>query len=284
MNLNLIHDTAFLGTCLAKNIARYYYYNSLIESMPPWNILFNPYSILKEIERLKNPIGETSFLGKDRLYHDRLRNWISATSEDELREKNQEFDLRCFHYLSNKKYFFISFGHAEIWTQYNSNLYYNTLPKDTIEDHNYEGFSFHFLTKKEIINICYQIIEHLKNLTGIVPIVTFCVCPVPSHLSLSGYSFEKVNKVSKNRLVYALQEVSSKRGALYFPAYEMTTFRNHFIKTTQADGRHLNATTIQWIGDQYISFQSNERRRLEKDSWVYQYNEFGKRINVKYED
>ena len=272
-----ISSLTVYGTCLAKNLLRWTNAKTNSNRTTPYGTLFNPFSIETEIARLFHNKELTYFVDENGRFHDQCRTWIDFDSANSLVHYNHIFDEQAKQYLLSASAIVISYGAIESW----SNIYmpkniYNKIPVP-IDDVDRDIWLAHLPDAREIVEAIENTIILIRiNLNNSIPII-FSVCPVKIKFTLSEFSKEYVNHITKNLLRNSIKEVVSEQyNCFYFPSYELFCDMNKMGKAVQLDGRHLLPDTLNEIYNHFLIYTPHADNHIfEKEFWIPYYNEMG---------
>ena len=256
---------AAMGSCFARNLNRWLNFHEYTDRQMPWDTLYNPFSIQKELERLyqpstteqaaQNALHEVSGSGQER-YRDPWRTWHAFPSREELTQANQEFDIRVSGFLKNSNGFLITLGLVEVWTPADDpDLVLNQVPIGSIRrgDRQWES---RFASVGEVYDSLNKTVDTIReNVTEDGPVI-FTLSPVPLKFTASTLDIREANNRSKATLAVALGELTTSRSDVeYFPSYEMVQAfaEQPDSKVWQADGRHVSAHTIDLVAQSFLA-------------------------------
>lgn len=285
---------AAMGSCFARNLTRWLNFQGYTNREMPWDILYNPFSIQKEIERIYTPIEwepnilhELSSDGQER-FRDPWRTWIVASTEPELKTKNNEFDKKVKEYLTDSSCFLITLGLSEVWSPAdNPNVVLNQVPVGSIRMNDKKWVS-KFASVEEVyksLETTTNIIR--KNITKTGPII-LTLSPVPLKYTASETNIREANNLSKSTLLVALKQFTTNRSDVdYFPSYEivqaLTEKSNNFV--WQVDGRHVSAQVVETVSTEFTqTYYGSKNIGNKKEFWVPRVDKEGKVIGKLYID
>lgn len=281
-----------MGSCFARNFIRWLVHYGYTEREQPWDILYNPFSIQKELERLyfevpweDNVLLELSTSGEKR-YRDPWRTWLVSSDKEDLLTKNSEFDQKARMHLLDSSAFIITLGLSEVWSTVNKpEIVFNQVPIGSMR-----------LDKRSWISRFAGVAEVEEALTRSVDIIreqiskqcpiVFTLSPVPLKFTASSLSIREANNLSKATLLVALRQLTTARNDVeYFPSYEIvqSLSEKDGNNTWQLDGRHVTATVIETVCQAFLSTYGLRQPSGTRDKfWVPKVDEDGKVVGRLY--
>ncbi len=288
---------AAMGSCFARNLNRWLNFHGYTDRHMPWDILYNPFAIQKELERLYDPaiadqaaqnvLHEASSTGDER-YRDPWRTWYASSTKQELAQANQDFDTRVLNFLRDSNGFLITLGLVEVWSPNdNPNVVLNHVPVGSIR-RGEKNWAPRLASTTEVYQSLEATVDVIrKNVTPDGPI-TFTLSPVPLKFTASKLSIREANNRSKATLAVALGELALNRSDVeYFPSYEIVQAlaEQSDRKVWQADGRHVSAEVVDIVARTFLKSHGQPAGGSESDMfWVPRVNEDGKIVGKLYTD
>ena len=285
---------AAMGSCFARNLNRWLNFNGCTDRQMPWDILYNPFSIQKEIERLYSPVEweanilyEVSSDGEKRL-RDPWRTWHVFTSSDKLKAANEQFDQQARSFLSDSNSFLITLGISEVWSPAdNPEIVLNQVPIGSIRLGE-KRWTSRFTSVSEVYKSLETTVNLIRENVSPDGLIIFTLSPVPLKYTASGLSVREANNICKATLLIAVRELARNRSDVnYFPSYEMVQALSEQPNSTvwQVDGRHVNAQVVDTIANKLIEVYGKPAgERNEEKFWVPRVDEKGKIIGKLYID
>lgn len=197
-----------MGSCLINNVLKWMQNNNLNSLKIPWDLLFNPFSINFELQRLfdKTPwepvkIGNHEFC-------DPWRSCAKFDSLDELQKYNAEFDIKAKSYLQASKGFVISLEFSEVWYLLNNpKLVLNTVPLDDLKTNTWEQKWGHTqVSVEQVSQIVTNIIHIIRKYVSENCLIVFMVGPISLKFTYSGLDLLEANDITKSTLFYGIHE------------------------------------------------------------------------------
>ncbi|MGM0942481.1 MAG: GSCFA domain-containing protein [Bacillota bacterium] len=226
----------FMGACTTRNTCKWIqkYANEYIEAIDPWNNLFNPASILVELERINNvrKIQKEEYLKREDRYTDPIRTSIKGSLE-EVEEENQKFTKKIKSKIQKADLMYINLGFAEVWEK--NSIIYNRVPFELLDSPSLKNY---MLKNSDLKTILRKIVNELKKIHNSIEII-FSI-PYPP-LKISGLN-KNVLLSSFKSVEVLYKAINEEYPSLYYPEYEITQyFLNNSPFHIQDDGRHLSA-------------------------------------------
>lgn len=285
---------AAMGSCFARNLIRWLNFKGYINRQMPWGILYNPFSIQKEIERLYFPVEwESNILhevssGEEERFRDPWRTWHVFETREELKTANNQFDEHAKAFLADSNGMLITLGLSEVWSLAdNPEIVLNQVPIGSIRLGE-RRWTSRFASVSETYRSLETIVSLIRqNVTSGGPII-FTLSPIPLKYTASGLSIREANNISKATLLVALRELTANRADVdYFPSYEIVQALSEQPNNTvwQVDGRHVSAQVVETIANKFLDkYGKPAGERNEEKFWVPRVNEEGKIIGKLYVD
>src|SRR6266571_1679040 len=207
---------AAMGSCFARNLNRWLNFHGYTDRHMPWDILYNPFAIQKELERLYDPaiaeqaeqnmLHEVSSTGEER-YRDPWRTWSVAPPKEALAHVNQDFDARVSKFLEDSNGFLITLGLVEVWSPSdNPGLILNHVPVGSIR-RGETKWAPRFASTAEVYQSLEATVDAIRrNVTPDGPVI-FTLSPVPLKFTASKLGIREANNRSKATLAVALGEL-----------------------------------------------------------------------------
>lgn len=280
-----------MGSCFSRNIVRWLNHYEISNSEQIGDILYNPYSIYYEIKRLLEPLDAEKFAIKYKkstghYYTDPWRSWIESDSLSKLKEKNDELDVYIINKLKQSTGIIITYGLSEVWSyKDDNNLVLNNL-KFKDEFISSKEIENRFLSLNETIKTMEKTVEYIYDINVNLPII-FTLSPIPLKYTSSDYDIRTANNISKSTLRIALFEICKEYSNVhYFPSYEIiqSIAENSKLNIWQLDGRHLNASVINIVGEYFLKFSKSSLNKLNTTKfYIPKVDQNGKVIGKCYE-
>ena len=239
-----------IGSCFARNFARWFEAGGGPNTSPDWGLHYNPITIKDELaaalgHQQQPLIGE---FGGDptQRFRDLRRHEVWNATLAGLNAVRAQLATEATGALATAQALVVTYGLAEVceleadtgvWFVVNRGL------------HNCQSHSekrTRFLTVEEIATHTCEILRIARCVNEVMP-VFFTVSPVPLAATYAGCDPRIANARSKATLLVGLHQglqAAADPGAFYFPAYEMfgpgVDFPCHF----QDDGRHPTAEAV----------------------------------------
>lgn len=291
--VDYVHMAA-MGSCFARNLNRWLNFHGYTNGEMPWDILYNPFSIQKEIERLYSPVEweqstlhEVSGDGQER-FRDPWRTWHFAHTESELKDRNDQFDMRTKDFLAKSNSFLITLGLSEVWSPADDpSVVLNQVPVGAIRLGEKEWVS-RFASVAEVYNSLETTVNLIReNVTETGPVI-FTLSPVPLKYTASGLNIREANNLSKSTLLVALQQLVSSRSDIdYFPSYEIVQALTEQSEKSvwQVDGRHVSAEVVDTVSTKFTEIYGRPEGKSNMEKfWVPRVDENGKVVGRLYVD
>jgi len=285
---------AAIGSCFARNLYRWLNFRGYANREAPWGILYNPFSIQKEIERLYSPVEweqnilmEVSNDGEERV-RDPWRTWHVFSTTEELKEANQKFDRLTRGFLENSNGFLITLGLSEVWSRADRpEVVFNQVPIGSIRRRQ-RSLTSRFSSVLEAYEALEKTVnlirEHITQSRHII----FTLSPVPLKYTASGIDIREANNLSKATLLVALKELIANRSDVdYFPSYEIVQALAEQPNNTvwQVDGRHVSAQVVEVVATKFIeTYGKPEGKDNVEKFWVPRVDEAGRIVGKLYVD
>lgn len=284
-----------IGSCFARNFARWLRHHGLdtAESIYPWEIFYNPFSIAGEILRIfdarmrsPDPLVWTNDLLALR-YSDPWRSWLVAESPTELERQNLALTNRAREYLSNPSALIMTLGLSEVWFhRERPELIFNQVPLLAAKQ-DASSFSSRFATPEEIYNALSPVITLVQKQFGTSTPIFLTLSPVPLKYTASNLSVHVANSLSKASIRVAIHRLCSTfLNTIYFPAYEIVQLLAVNSKGVfQPDGRHVAAFVVDEVVRHFLRQHSNKRLETSASPfWVPSVDELGKIVGRLFVD
>ncbi len=291
IKLNPIKISA-MGSCFARNFNRWLIHHRYTDREQPWDILYNPFSIHKELERLYSPVPleshvlkEISVSGEGR-FRDPWRTWLVAKTKEELQSLNSKFDQKAKSHLQNTSAFIITLGLSEVWCPAaNPEIVLNQVPTGSIRI-NKGAWVERFATTIEVQHALIQSVNVVRtHISDKCPII-FTLSPIPLKFTASQLSIREANNLSKATLLVALRQLLQERSDVgYFPSYEIAQALTERSggNAWQADKRHVTAEVVDTICQTFALVYGLEKPRdVRNRFWVPKVDGEGKIIGKLY--
>lgn len=277
-----------MGSCFARNIIRWLFHYGCSKQTMPWGILYNPFSVLMEIKRLFEPIDyenyvvvENSVHGK--IYRDPWRNWCYGFSMQELKQKNNAFDVKAKGIILQTTSLLLTFGLSEIWSfRDDTGIILNQVPLYLTEDNWVPRMADIEETTLAIIEIVNIVRKYLGESLPLI----LSLSPIPLKYT-TRESIREANTVSKAILRVALYKVYEQRkDVIYFPSYEIiqALVEKREIDVWQDDGRHITAGAIDVVVRQFLLACGSNITANEGNFFVPLVDKYGKTVGKLYVD
>lgn len=286
-----------MGSCFARNLNRWLNFYEYTDRQMPWDILYNPFSIQKEIERFYEPdvaaqaeeqvIHEASSDGQDR-YCDPWRTWHASPTREGVADQNRTFDVRVAEFLKNSNGFLMTMGLVEVWSPADDpNVVLNQVPIGSLRRDDRQ-WSSRFASIGEVYESLNKTVDTIREYVTKDGPVIFTLSPVPLKYTASTLSIREANNRSKSTLAVALGElVTSRSDVEYYPSYEMiqALAEQPDSKVWQADGRHVSAQAIDLIARTFLASHGEPPAAGNNDKfWVPRVNGNGQIVGKLYVD
>lgn len=274
-----------IGSCFARNLNRWLRFTGHLHKEMPWGILYNPFSIQKEFERLFNncdweqhTLTEVANNHKLR-YRDPWRSWHLADKKNDLKCLNEKFDVIAKTIVKDARDFLFTLGLTEIWSPANDrSIILNQVPIGSIRLGNKQWCS-RFASVEDVYFSLEKTVNTIrKNITKTGHII-FTLSPVPLKYTASDLSIREANNLSKSTLLVAIRELVDNRSDVdYYPSYELVQAlsekQNH--RVWQADGRHITAEGIDLVCTSFTKLYGGTYKPVStKMFWVPRVDEEG---------
>lgn len=282
------------GSCFARNILRWLEHHKITSNKPLWDILYNPFSILKEFERLYMDVDWQKWIleeqgeGSPVICRDPWRTWFSTSTIEGLASLNEDFSRQAKVQVEQASTFLITFGLSEIWSpKENLAVVLNQVPIRSIAA-NKGSWQHRLADIDETIGAIGSLVRVIREkATKDCPII-FTLSPVPLKHTAAAMTIREANNLSKATLLVAIRKVaSSEPGVYYYPSYEIVqALAEQGRSVWQKDGRHVTASTIDFVSRRFTETQDltiPDANSLSK-FWVPLVNENGKIIGKLYVD
>lgn len=236
-----------LGSCFAENMGEKFDYFKFQNSVNPFGIIFNPFSIEKLIERI---VSKSEFAEKDIFFHN--ERWQCFEVHSELSNDNRKEFLEQLNSILNETYSQISNATHIIITYGTSWVYRNIELNEIVANcHKVQQKQF----SKEILSV--GIIEKsIQNTVDLIRKINsnchfiFTISPV-RHIK-DGFV---ENQRSKAHLITALQNLLNTEHSLlntgYFPSYEIMMDELRDYRFYAQDMLHPNVLAIDYIWEKF---------------------------------
>lgn len=252
-----------IGSCFARNFARWIRQQGSTISSVEWGLHYNSATIRGEFEcaagipRIE-VIWEQKSAGITK-FHDAKRHPVSAPDRTQLALKTQEIAYKGAQALRHSDAFIITLGLSEIWEQ-KVNLHWEVLNRAPLSDHQASGrppVRSRFQSISEIIKDLSRVVEIIES-TGPGRPIVFTVSPVPLKTTGAPYDARIANTRSKSLLVTALHEFLDMNekdypNLTYYPAYEQFLYFDQDLPIWQSDGRHILAKKVDSVCRSFCS-------------------------------
>lgn len=236
-----------LGSCFAENMAEKFEYFKFQNSVNPFGIIFNPFSIEKVVNRIVNKI---EFTEKDIFFHNDL--WHCYEVHSELSNANKEdflYNLNSilsenFEMISNATHIIITYGTSWVYRSKTSNEIVANCHKIPQKQFDKEILSVETIEKS--IQNTISLIQKINPNCSFI----FTISPV-RHIK-DGFV---ENQRSKAHLLTALHSsIFHLPTSNYFPSYEIMMDELRDYRFYADDMLHPSQTAIDYI---WIKFFEN---------------------------
>jgi hypothetical protein len=251
---------AAMGSCFARNLARWIYHHTPIDRHSPWETLFNPFVLEAEFRRL---FAETDW--RRWVFHERgksnntqlrdpWRTWLVEQTLSELAQANDTVDRQAQAHLANASCMLITLGLAEVWSpREDRSIVVNRVPQASLPGEEDRWVS-RLASVDEVIRSLIASIDTLrKHVSSELPVI-LTVSPVPLRYTASGLSVQEANTISKATLICAAHAICSERERVtYFPSYEIVNSLAFCgFDTWQSDGRHVTVRVVDRVARTFL--------------------------------
>jgi len=286
-------NLVMMGSCFARNLMRWLTYHGQTKEDQPWGVLYNPFSILAEVQRLFEDsnwqeyiVAENDSDGKS-ILRDPWRTWQVAATRDQLKVSNAEFDRIARGYISRASGVLFSFGLTEVWSpRSNPSVVLNQVPMEAMRAQT-DLWYHRFATIDEVRAALSQIVNTVRaNVSESCPIL-FTLSPVPLKYTASRLSIREANNLSKSTILVALHEVCARNhGVTYFPSFEIVqALVERDWAVWQADGRHVTSAVVDLIARVFMdNYHVGELTNSSSKFWVPRVDEYGRVVGKLYVD
>jgi GSCFA family len=232
-----------MGSCFAQEMGEKMNRYRFDVCINPFGILFNPGSIAIALNRIINKTYFTpedlSFDGK--LYHsfDHHGRFSNPFKEEAVKQINKSID-EAHHHLQNGKFLLITFGSAWIYRQLSTGRIVANCHKFSQNQ-----FSKELLAYPDILQLWNQCMDEIRSMNPKLEVI-FSVSPV--RYLRDGFTG---NQLSKSHLLLAVNDLCSKEGNSYFPAYEIQMDDLRDYRFYKDDLIHPSSQAVQYIWENF---------------------------------
>ncbi|MBZ9716159.1 GSCFA domain-containing protein [Deinococcus multiflagellatus] len=249
-----------LGSCFARNIARWLDHHGVRNHYDLWDTLYNPFAIEGEFTRLFMPLQWEEHIIEERKngamrYRDPWRSWITAPTREELMARNAALDDQARAALREANSIIITYGLSEVWESYGlTNLILNRVPIEADPRDIGVRWASRFATSEEVQRSTASIIDCIRqHVSADIPII-FTLSPVPLKYTSSPYSVEEATTLSKAILAVGMRDVIERAPHVhYFRSYELISrYDLQEQNVWQPDRRHVTASAIDRVAREFL--------------------------------
>lgn len=264
-----------LGSCFANNFLAWLYHHKYIEKKQQWGILYNPFSIQAEFNRLfafvewkKYIINEFDFKTNQNVLVDPWRSWHVAKDLNGLTKLNYEFDLIARQIVLEASGFLVTFGLSEVWSLATKpEIILNRVPLKTIQQ-SLNLWENRFASIIEVQSAIMSIVRNIRQYIGNDKLIIFTLSPVPLKYTASNLTIREANNLSKSTILVALHNICSyENNVMYFPSYEMVQALSEAdYPVWQDDGRHVTTKVVNLITRKFLEIYDIQQTLIESCS------------------
>ncbi len=247
-----------LGSCFAENISEKFSYFEFLHKVNPLGIVFNPFSIQKNIERI---IQKNYFAEDDVFFHNDL--WHCFEVHSELSNANKDELLATLNVIIDTA--FLEFQNATTCIiTYGTSWIYKTISNSEIVANCHKVPQKEF--SKELLSITEieeSITKSISLIHSINPDCTFIFTVSPVRHLKDGFV---ENQLSKAHLISAIYNSQlTTRNSNYFPSYEIMMDDLRDYRFYSEDMLHPNQVAIDYIWQQFKNVHLSESSYVVMD-------------------
>ena len=237
-------NVMFAGSCFAASIGEQMLMRKMPAMINPAGTVYNPVSVLNTLENLIS--GKIFTL--DDLYNYE-GTWLSffhhtdfsSEDHDSLIDKINDRSVKAREFLSNSRFFFITFGTARVFRWKKTGTIVSNCHKIPAAQ-----FETELLAVNDIVDRWVSLIDRLPEFNPDLKVV-FTVSPV-RHWKDGAHG----NQVSKSVLFLAVEELQKHQsGPGYFPAYELLIDDLRDYRFYSDDMLHPSSSAIEYIWEKF---------------------------------
>ena len=237
-------NVMFAGSCFAASIGEQMLMRKMPAMINPAGTVYNPVSVLNTLENLIS--GKIFTL--DDLYNYE-GTWLSffhhtdfsSEDHDSLIDKINDRSVKAREFLSNSRFFFITFGTARVFRWKKTGTIVSNCHKIPAAQ-----FETELLAVNDIVDRWVSLLDRLPEFNPDLKVV-FTVSPV-RHWKDGAHG----NQVSKSVLFLAVEELQKHQsGPGYFPAYELLIDDLRDYRFYSDDMLHPSSSAIEYIWEKF---------------------------------
>ena len=255
-----------IGSCFSRNMIRWLQDSGIILNNSPWEIIYNPFSLYYEFQRVYNNLKWQNYVTMERnkendsiIFRDAWRTWIEGNNLTDMEIKNFNIDRMAKVYIESSNTFVFIMTLTEVWCcKKEPMIIMNRVPIKSMIDKSSDLWTNRFMDYNEIVSTLSKLINLIFGIKPNCNIVLM-VCPIPLKFTASRKNIKVANNLSKSLLICSIHEICTKFSNVeYFPLFEIV---ETMLRTDscfyQDDNRHVIPEVIDLVMRVFIENYAN---------------------------